>query len=515
MKKNTSFQYLFLFLFSLLFFSCGSKKSVSNYADVTHPKREFRGAWIQTAWQDKYRSMNSVQMKQYFTDILDKLQAAGINAVIFQARPQADAFYYSEIEPWSSFMTGTQGKGLPDGFDPLAFLVEESHKRNMELHVWLNPYRAKLSESQTLSRNHIYQSRPDLFVKYGTQMFFDPGIPENREHICKVVKDIVSRYDIDAVHMDDYFYPYPIAGKAFPDDRSFKTYSIPQGFAQNQRDDWRRNNVNMLIKEIKGTIVTTKPWVRFGVSPFGIYRNKKSTPNGTGSNTNGLQNYDDLYADVKLWVKNGWIDYNMPQVYWEIGHKAADYTTLINWWAENNFEQPLYIGQDVTRTMDAKMPSGDNQLAEKIRQERSIPNIQGNCFWSGYNVAENYKGIANELITKYHKYPALVPAYTHMHKKSPKAISKINEVYNEKSHYLEWDKPKGKFNPENARYYVIYRFGEKQHEDLNDPRNIVGITHDNRFVLPYEGGQKKYKYVVTAVDSFHNESTGKTKKIKL
>ncbi len=511
MKKNISLYSLFIILIAIFVTSCGSQKTQSAYADINHPKREFRGAWIQTAWQDRYRSMNSSQMRSYFTGVLDKLQAAGINAVIFQVRPQADAFYYSEIEPWSSFMTGTQGKGLPDGFDPLAFLIEECHKRNMELHAWLNPYRVKLSESQTLVKDHIYFREPDRFVKYGTQVFFDPGLPENREYICRIVRDIVKRYEVDAIHMDDYFYPYPIAGKPFPDDRSFARYGSSQGFATSQRDDWRRNNVNLLIKEIKETIVLTKPWVRFGISPFGIYRNKRSTPNGTGSDTNGLQNYDDLYADVKLWVKNKWIDYNMPQVYWEIGHKAADYTTLVRWWADNNFEQPLYIGQDVTRTMDAT----GSQLDEKMRQQRSFATISGGCFWSGYNVAENYKGIANQLISNYHKYPALIPAYTHMHNRSPKKVKGIKEVYTDSSHYLQWERDGQKGDPESANYFVIYRFADGQKESLGDSRYIVGITRDTNYTLPYEGGRMKYKYVITAVDAFHNESKGKSKKIKL
>jgi len=500
---------------AVFLFSCGSKKSTVSYADLSHPKREFRGAWIQTAWQERYRSMNSTQMKQYFVNVLDKLQAAGINAVIFQVRPQADAFYYSEIEPWSAFLTGTQGKGLPDGFDPLAFLVEECHKRNIELHAWLNPYRVKLSESQTLASNHLYFREPDRFVKYGKQIFFDPGLPENRLHICRVVRDIVKRYDVDAIHMDDYFYPYPIAGQSFPDDRSFAVYGKTQGFQPNERDDWRRNNVNTLIQEIKQTIIITKPWVRFGISPFGIYRNKKNTPNGTGSDTNGLQNYDDLYADIKLWVNKGWIDYNMPQVYWEIGHKAADYTTLVKWWAENNYGQPLYIGQDVTRTMDAVNSSGENQLAEKMRQQRSQANIQGSCMWSGYNVAENYKGIADRLKSEYHKYPALIPAYTHMHHKSPKKVKDLKEVYTEREHILQWKAEVKNDDPESASYFVVYRFADGQKENLEDARFMVATTREPYYVLPYEGGKKKYKYVVTAVDSFHNESKGKSKKVKL
>lgn len=515
-KKISFSNYLLICLLICLFSACRSKKTVqNNYSETKYPKREFRGAWLQTAWQDRYKSMSSAQMRQYFISVLDQLQAAGINAVIFQARPQADAFYFSTIEPWSSFMTGVQGRGFADGFDPLAFLVDEAHKRNMELHAWLNPYRVKLSENQTLVSNHLYYRRPDLFVKYGNQLFFDPGIPENRRYICTIVKDIVSRYNVDAIHMDDYFYPYPISGKAFPDDNSFSQYGIPQGYSWSNKNDWRRNNVNLLIKEVKETIVKEKPWVRFGISPFGIYRNKRSTADGSGSNTNGLQNYDDLYADIKLWVKNKWIDYNMPQIYWEIGHNSADYTTLLNWWSENNFEQPLYIGQDVTRTMDAKTASGNNQLDEKIRLQRSLKNVSGNSFWDGYNVVQNYKGIGDDLKNDYYKYPALIPAYTHMHKKSPKQVKNLKEVYTATTHYLEWKSDKREGKPETAQYFVIYRFKNGEKFNLDDPRNIVGKTYDTKYILPYEGGKQKYKYVVTAVDAFHNESKGLSKSIKL
>jgi uncharacterized lipoprotein YddW (UPF0748 family) len=453
--------------------------------------------------------MNSTQMKAYFTDLLDKLQAAGINAVIFQVRPSADAFYNSNIEPWSSFLTGTQGKGLPDGFDPLAFMVEESHKRGMELHAWLNPYRARVSDSQVLASNHLYYREPDRFIQYGTQLFFDPGIPKNRELICQVVNDIVSRYDVDAIHMDDYFYPYPIAGQPFPDDASFAKYGVAQGFPSDGRDDWRRNNVNMLIKEIKETILAVKPWVRFGVSPFGIYRNKKNTPGGTGSDTNGLQNYDDLYADIKLWVKNKWVDYNLPQLYWEIGHSAADYSVLVRWWAENNFEQPLYIGQDVERSMNVE------QLEDKMRMERNLVTISGNCMWPGYDITNNYKGISDRLKSDYFKYHSLIPAYTHMSKHKPNKINKLQELYTATSHYMLWQSNKEAGDPQSALYFVIYRFAEGQKKDLADARCIVQITRESRYELPYEGGNKKYEYAVTAVDAYHNESKDKSIKVTL
>lgn len=507
-------QLLLIFTFCIILVSCGTKKQ--QYTYNPHPKREFRGAWVQTAWQGQYQAMNSGQMRQYFSDMLDRFQETGINAVIFQVRPHADALYKSSLEPWSSVLTGKQGKGLPDGFDPLEFMVEECHKRGIELHAWLNPYRVTLNESQTLAPDHIYHKHPERFVKYGSQILFDPGIPENREFICQVVSDIVNRYEVDAIHMDDYFYPYPIAGKEFPDNGSFAKYGKLQGFPDNEKDNWRRNNVNMLVKDIKETIVIAKPWVRFGISPFGIYRNKKNTPNGTGSETNGLQNYDDLYADVKLWVKNGWIDYNIPQLYWEIGHKSADFATLIKWWNDNNFEQPLYIGQDVNRMMDVPMPSkGGNQLEEKIRLSRDFHNIHGNCFWHAYSILDNYRGFCNETKTKYHKYPALIPAYSHMHKKKPKKVKNLRNVYIADTHFLTWEAEQNKYNPETAKYFVVYRFDKSEKVDLNSTKNIVSITSDTKFVLPYEGGSKKYKYIVTSVDSFHNESKGKSKTLDI
>lgn len=499
---------------SYIFLSCGASKQ-SRFIQTQYPKREFRGAWIQTVWQGQYQTMNSQQMRQYFVDLLDQLEQAGINAVVFQVRPQADALYQSNFEPWSSVLTGKQGTPLPDGFDPLAFMINECHKRNMELHAWLNPYRVTVAESQVLAPSHIYHRYPERFVKYGNQLFFDPGIPENRAFMCSVVNDIVSRYDVDAIHMDDYFYPYPIVGKEFPDEKSFQKYAEKQGFCDTEKANWRRNNVNQLIKEVKQTIVLAKPWVRFGISPFGIYRNKKNTINGAGSETSGLQNYDDLYADVKLWVKNGWIDYNIPQLYWEIGHKTADYKTLIDWWVENNFKQPLYIGQDANRMMDATMPSGNSQLDEKIRLSRSSENIQGNCFWHAYGLLDNYKGVSSELHAKYHKYKALIPAYTHMHDGKPKKVKNIKDTYSADDHYLSWEFEASQHNPETAKYFVVYRFANGEDENLNDATSIVAITRDTQYSLPYEGKKKSYKYIVTAVDGFHNESKGKSKKIKL
>lgn len=501
---------LSLLFFSVLLFSCGTSKNMLTQAPELNPKREFRGAWIHTVGQSRYQQMNSAAMKHYISQMVKKLDEAGINAVVFQIRPEADAFYKSNLEPWSRFLTGKQGVAPDDpSFDPLAFIIEECHKRGMELHAWMNPYRVQSNISSVLAPTHLYYKHPERFLQYGNQLFFDPGLPENRGFIRDVVRDIVARYDVDAIHMDDYFYPYPIAGQSFPDDKSFKTYAASQGFSVGQRDDWRRNNVNLLIQEVKLAIGGTKPWVRFGISPFGIYRNKRSTADGSGSETNGLQNYDDLYADIKLWVEKGWIDYNAPQLYWEIGHKAADYTTLIEWWNANNFKQPLYIGQDLKRSVDK------NELAEKIRQSRALSFVDGNCYWYGYLILDNYADVANTLATQTHRSKSLIPAYTHMHKGSPRQVKKLVEVFTEDMHFLTWDSDKQAMSPEKANYFVVYRFRKGERVNINDASKIEKVTNDNFFVLPYENGKTNYTYVVTAVDAFHNESKVVKVKVKL
>ena len=463
------------------------------------PKREFRGAWIQTVFQSEYAKMTPEEMKADFIRKLNQLQECGINAIIFQVRPEADAWYLSEIEPWSRFCTGKQGVAPDPLFDPMAFLIKECHRRNMEFHAWLNPFRAGTSGTSTLAETHVYHEHPEWFVTYNKQLLFDPGIPACRKYICRIVEDIVSRYDVDAIHMDDYFYPYPVNGMPFPDDNSFRTYG--KGYKPEERDEWRRENVNKLIRELKHTIVTTKEWVRFGISPFGIYRNKKSTPDGSGSNTNGLQNYDNLYADVTLWVKKKWIDYNIPQIYWEIGHPAADYITLAEWWDKNAHDVHLYIGQDVARTMKA------NDLTQKMELARSLRHVKGNCFWPANEILWNNGGITDSLREHYHRSPALIPAYTHMHNGRPKKIASPRAERSEKGYTVKWFARGDREDPCNPQYFVIYRFFPGQKINLNDPAHIVAVTRYTECYIP----NKKFKcrYVITAVDRFHNESKGK------
>ena len=475
-----------------------------------YPKREFRAAWIQSV-NGQFRGMPTEKLKQNLIGQLNSLQKAGINAIIFQVRPEADALYASRLEPWSRFLTGVQGKAPEPYWDPMQFMIDECHKRGMEFHAWINPYRTKTTLKSELAPNHVYNIHPEWFVTYGDQLYFDPALPESRRHICMVVSDIVSRYDVDAIHMDDYFYPYPIKGKDFPDDASFARFG--GGFSN--KGDWRRSNVNVLIKKLHETIREIKPWVKFGVSPFGIYRNESSDP--LGSKTKGLQNYDDLYADVLLWAREGWIDYNIPQIYWHIGHPVADYETLVKWWARNTENRPLFIGQSVMNTVqnaDPKNPS-INQLPRKMALQRAYQTIGGSCQWPASAVVEKAGKYRDALIAEYHKYPALPPVFDFMDNEAPAKVRKMKPVWTEDGYILFWTAPKYKEEMNRAVQYVVYRFNDKEKVNIDDPSHIVAITRDNFYKLPYEDGKTKYRYVVTALDRLHNESKSVGKKIKL
>ena len=475
-----------------------------------YPKREFRAAWIQSV-NGQFRGMPTEKLKQNLIGQLNSLQKAGINAIIFQVRPEADALYASRLEPWSRFLTGVQGKAPEPYWDPMQFMIDECHKRGMEFHAWINPYGTKTTLKSELAPNHVYNIHPEWFVTYGDQLYFDPALPESRRHICMVVSDIVSRYDVDAIHMDDYFYPYPIKGKDFPDDASFARFG--GGFSN--KGDWRRSNVNVLIKKLHETIREIKPWVKFGVSPFGIYRNESSDP--LGSKTKGLQNYDDLYADVLLWAREGWIDYNIPQIYWHIGHPVADYETLVKWWARNTENRPLFIGQSVMNTVqnaDPKNPS-INQLPRKMALQRAYQTIGGSCQWPASAVVENAGKYRDALIAEYHKYPALPPVFDFMDNEAPAKVRKMKPVWTEDGYILFWTAPKYKEEMNRAVQYVVYRFNDKEKVNIDDPSHIVAITRDNFYKLPYEDGKTKYRYVVTALDRLHNESKSVGKKIKL
>lgn len=451
----------------------------------SNPKREFRGAWMHTIFQSQYKNQTTEQNKTYLIRQLDSLQAAGVNAIFFQVRPQSDALYDSKLEPWSRFLTDG-GKAPQPYWDPLQFMIEESHKRGLELHAWLNPYRVTSNRRQTLPPGHIYHKHPERFIRYDGKLYFDPGLPENREFIGKVVDDIVSRYDIDGLHLDDYFYPYPVRGKEFADNASFRRY----GNGMN-RSNWRRNNVDLLMEDLYKRIHAAKPWVRFGVSPFGIWRNK--TSDSRGSDTNGLENYDSLYADVLLWEQNGWVDYLLPQLYWDLNHKAASTLILIDWWNRNTGSQRhLYIGQDVERCMSKA------ELGTKIELSRKGKNIKGNCWWPGYSITRNSGGVADSLATIHQNTIALCPEYHWLSQTAPQAVDNVTIDSNRT---ISWSAPQHEGKTEDAIRFVVYRFDNLDEIDIDKSEAIITVTPEKQFRASNSG-----VYIITALSRTNTES---------
>lgn len=465
-------------------------------ANAHNPKREFRGAWLHTVFQQQYGSKSTAELQAYLTDQLDKLQAAGVNAVLFQVRPSADAFYASNYEPWSRFLT-KDGQAPSPYWDPLQFMIDQSHARGIELHAWLNPYRVTTSPTEKLAPGHIYHKEPWRFVKYegDKKLYFDPGLPENRKFIEDVVMDIVDRYDVDGIHFDDYFYPYPAAGVDFPDDASYAKYGNGM-----DRGDWRRQNVDMLIEGIHNRIAGSKPWVRFGISPFGIYRNKTTDPRG--SNTSGLQNYDALFADVLLWTEKGWIDYLLPQLYWELEHKRASTLELANWWNNYTNGRHMYYGQDVDNIMkhpDIAPGTDKTQLRHKVQLSRDLANVQGNCWWPGYSVTKNVGGVADSLANGLQSTIALVPAYPWIsaEKPAPVSLAPVKE-----DGLLKWTSPAKEGKVTDVVRFVIYRFPLGQTNlNLDDAQYIEAVVPGNTYRATKPG-----IYMVTALNRANNES---------
>ncbi len=382
------------------------------------PAREFRGAWVASVsnidWPSKPGLSTATQQAELLA-LLDRAAQLKLNAIILQVRPACDALYDSKLEPWSEYLTGQMGRAPEPFYDPLAFAVTEAHQRGLELHAWFNPYRARHSTGKSAaSANHISKTRPNLVRTYGKQLWLDPGEPAVQEHSLKVILDVVKRYAIDGVHMDDYFYPYKekdAAGKTldFPDEPSWQSYQRSGG--KLNREDWRRENVNQFIQRLNQEIHAAKPWLKFGVSPFGIWRPGHPEP------IKGLDAYEQLYADSRKWLASGWVDYLAPQLYWPIDSKAQSFPVLLNWWSGQNAKQRhLWPGIATSNVGGKYRPE---EITDEIRRTRQQTGATGNIHWSIKPLLQNREGISDLLRTELYAQPALVPASPWLESKVP------------------------------------------------------------------------------------------------
>jgi uncharacterized lipoprotein YddW (UPF0748 family) len=472
------------------------------------PKREFRGEWIATVVNIDWPSDSNLpvdRQKQDLLAILDADQRAGINAVMLQIRPAADALYAKGNEPWSKWLTGKQGQAPSPMYDPLEFAITEAHKRGIELHAWFNPYRATFdSNFKSLCTCHITNQEPDWFFTYGGIKLFNPGLPEVRDYIVKTILNVVDNYDIDGVHMDDYFYPYKISGQNINDAQAFKQY----GGDYTDINDWRRHNVDLLIKALSDSIHAHKSYIKFGVSPFGIWANRGHNP--AGSDTHGMETYYELYADCRKWIQEGWIDYVAPQLYRPMNDRLMDFNKLVDWWSNNTFGRHLYIGHAAYRIGELKSPAFRNpsEMPNEIRYLRSNPRVQGSIYFSANSLMRDPLGFTDSLRTNFYKYPALPPQMLWLDSIAPEAPKNLAATISNRGVTLKWEAPDTAEDEEPVYGYVVYRFDATDTINVDDPKHIIHIQYDDNPMFEDEttGKGKTYQYVITAIDRLKNES---------
>jgi uncharacterized lipoprotein YddW (UPF0748 family) len=478
------------------------------------PKREFRASWIATVSNIDWPSrpgLSIAHQQQEAIILLNKLQQVGMNAVILQVRPSSDAFYPSKLEPWSRYLTGTAGRD--PGYDPLQFWIDECHKRNMEFHAWLNPFRIALKYDEPMASSHVAFQHPEWVVRYGNSLYFDPGLPETRQYITNVVIEILRNYDVDAIHFDDYFYPYPIIGESFPDSLSFSKNR--QHFRNDQLEDWRRGNVDLTIEMLAKAIKSIKPWVKFGISPFGVWRNFANDQRGSQTSA-GNTNYDHLYADVLTWMQKGWIDYLVPQLYWHIGHPAANYKVLCDWWRLHTYGKALYIGHSLYKSdPTSSIPEWRqaSQLPEQVRITRQIPEIQGSVYFSAKHFYRDIIGFQDSLTNNLYKYPALVPEMDWIDNQPPPTPLKFKKGWGKT---LKWKVRKTETEMDKTATFIVYKNKVGERFDPSDTRFIERITKETRIDLKKKDNKEEFEYRISALDRLHNESKlSKPVKVKL
>jgi uncharacterized lipoprotein YddW (UPF0748 family) len=493
---------------------------ISFYAVAqTPPKRELRGAWIASYvnldWPTN-ASQTPDQERTAFISILNSLKQTGVNAVFVQLRSVCDAMYPSNIEPWSSYLTGKQGTSPSPLYDPLQFMIDECRARGMEFHAWFNPFRAvnNISDTSNFDSTHVTKKHGDWLLAQGAYRILDPGIPAVRDYVISVVMDVVRRYDIDGVHFDDYFYPYPSQGGSpapprFNDDVTYNTY--PRGFPNTSsgRNDWRRDNINLFVQRTYDSLKNAKAWVKFGISPFGIWRNSSSDP-VNGSATNGLQSYSDIYADTRYWLQNGLLDYAAPQVYWSIGFNVANYGVLTPWWNNNAFGRHIYIGHAAYKiNVDADANwTNPSQINNQIRLNRQQSNVFGSIFFRTGNVLANPLFFRDSLTQYMYTKPALLPIMNWRDNTAPQPASNLSTDVTGNNVQLNWTKTPATANElDKAKQYVVYRFNSAT-IDINDVIAIQFVTPNDNSATYTDNNlfPGTYYYVVTALDRFHNES---------
>lgn len=485
--------------------------------DVHHQLRQLRGMWIASVvnidWPSK-PGLTAAAQQAELVALLDVAASNRHNAVVLQVRPTADAFFPSMLEPWSKYLTGVQGQD--PGYDPLAFAVEQAHARGMELHAWFNPYRITMNlttDVAGLVADHPAKLHPEWTIAYGGKLYFNPGVPEARAHCVAAMMQAVTGHDIDAVHFDDYFYPYPVAGQVFDDAAQFAQYGAGRSLA-----DWRRDNINQLIRDMNAAIKATKPGVKFGVSPFAVWANQASNPLGSATQA-GSQTYSDLYADTRRWVQEQWIDYIAPQVYWADSLAVASYGVVTRWWADvaRASRTHLYIGEATYKvgasTQSPEWNTDPAELSRHLQIDAETGRVDGNLWYNASAVRADALGATSLVRRTWYERPALVPTMPWLHGQgTPKAPKQLHAT--RAGGGVRIDLQAG---DDRTWQYAIFRLprttGRVKADDcrLADASSLVALVvvtgRRQAWVDTSAAAGERYTYVVTGVDRLWNQST--------
>lgn len=482
-----------LIIFSLIAFSALSQS----------PKHEMRGLWICTAYNLDWPStanLDSAQQKKELIEILDNAQSLHLNTIYFQVRSAGDAYYKSKTEPWSHWLTGKQGKAPL--YDPLEFIIKECHKRNMELHAWFNLFRAVSHHKfSPPTKTHFAYEHPDWVYLAEKKKMLDPGVPAARKYSVEVINEVIENYDIDGVHLDDYFYYQEKDGYKIPDFTTFKKYG--QGF--NNIKNWRRNNLDLLISDIYTNIKSRKPYVKFGISPIPVWRHKHQDTKGSDTKI-ATSCYDEYYADTHKWYTKGWVDYMLPQAYWGIKHPYVGYNKTVGWWNKIGTGRHVYIGQAIYKVGNDNRAGwkSTQEIHQQIKYNRTATNILGQGFYRAKNLTNAKFNLIDEIKKNEYKHLSIPPPMPWLDSIPAEAPLMLNYTTHNDTHTLTWPSSKIAKDRQKATYYILYEFSPDKELNLKQASNIIGITSQNSLNISAKNQDKIY--IITASDRLHNES---------
>lgn len=494
-RKNRLLTLSFLWIVLFIFSSTSNAQEKSAHISI-------RGAWLTTLnnidWPSK-SGLSETELKSEMFDILDFYESVGINTIFFQVRPEGDAFYRSSFEPWSEHITGNKGEVPPGNIDPLQLLLDEAHNRYMEVHAWINPFRALSSPTKTELDDFIHhQTNPEWFVKYGHHLYYDPGVPEVRNYTLEIIKDITTNYDVDGIHFDDYFYPYPIANKIFNDQSTY--YQLGKGLSLSQ---WRKSNIDDLVFNVHQYLFENHPYIKFGISPFGVWENSSVHPLGSETKA-GITALSSNYADIVVWMQKGWVDYIVPQIYWNIGFDAANFEVLTKWWNQHSYGRHIYVGHSLYKfNENSRIPQwrDGNEILRQFAEIETNSHLNGSIFFNTSSLLKNVVGSTTNIQKYFREHPAKIETMPYKKQLEAIPIHSAKCKKHEKDILISWDM---KLEP-NANFgYGIY-VGERDKD-----KKLIRVAGKKKTAIIIPSGlfkdDTKYEVHISSISRTHQET---------